>query len=102
MSKMHYLKCKDLHSLPKSVSTTEKIQVGNEQYANILLIIPIIIDMYGHRFEIYILLLEIHENVYSVLDIKNTFELGGVMNSRESCFSISKMCIPFFQRNRLY
>ena len=30
MSKIHYLHCKSLHSLPKFVSKTHRIQVGNE------------------------------------------------------------------------
>ena len=51
MSKSHYLCCKSLHSLPKFASKTQRIQVGNRQYVSILFVIPIIIDIYGHRFE---------------------------------------------------
>ena len=36
---------------------------------------PIIIDIHEHRFEIYTLVSEIHENVDLVLGIKNIFEL---------------------------
>ena len=43
--------------------------------------IPIIVDIHGHRFEIYTLVLEIHENIDLVLGIKNLSELGGVINS---------------------
>ena len=31
MSKLHYLHCKSLHSLPKFASKTQRIQVGNRQ-----------------------------------------------------------------------
>ena len=62
MSKSHYLRCKSLHSLPKFVSKTQRIQVGNGQYIGVLFIIPIVIDIHGHRFEIFTLVSEIHEN----------------------------------------
>ena len=63
MSKSHYLCCKSLHSLLKFISKTQRIQVGNGQFISVLFIIPIIIDIKGHRFEIYTLVSEIHENV---------------------------------------
>ena len=81
MSKSHYLCCKSLHSLPKFVSKTQRIQVGNGQYVSVLLVIPIIIDIHGHRFEIYILVSKIHENIDIVLGIKIVFKLEGVINS---------------------
>ena len=81
MSKSHYLCCKSLHSLPKFTSKTQRIQVGNRQYVSVLFVIPIIIDIHGHRFEIYTLVCEIHENVDIVLGIKSVFELEGVINS---------------------
>ena len=80
MSKSYYMQCKSLHSLPKFASKTQKIQVGNGQYVNVLFIMPVIIDIHRHRFEIYTLLSEIHENVDIVLGIKNVFELEGVIN----------------------
>ena len=52
-----------------------------ENLLNVLFIIPIIIDIHGHRFEIYTLVSEIHENVDLVLGIKNIFELEGIINS---------------------
>ena len=81
MSKSHYLHCKSLHSLPKFTSRTQRIQVGNGQFISILFIIPIIVDIHGHRSKIYTLVSETHENVDLVLGIKNIFELEGVLNS---------------------
>ena len=52
ISKMHYLCCKSLHSLPKFASKTQRIQVGNRHYVSILFVIPIIVDILGHRFEV--------------------------------------------------
>ena len=51
MSKSHYLHCKSLHSLPKFASRTQRIQVETGQFISVLFIIPIIIDIHGHRFE---------------------------------------------------
>ena len=81
MYKSHYLHCKSLHSLPKFASTTQKIQVGNGQHVGVFFIIPVIIDIHSHRFEIYTLVSEIHENVDMVLEIKNIFKLEGIINS---------------------
>ena len=70
MSKSFYMQCKSLHSLPKFTSKTQRMQVGNGQCVSVLFIIPVIIDVHGHRFEIYTLVSEIHENIDSVLGIK--------------------------------
>ena len=95
MSKSYYLRCKTLHALPKFSSNTQRIQVGNGQYVNVLFVIPVIIDIHGHRFKIFNLVSEIHDNVDLVMGMKNIFELG-VIDSRESCFSFLSRSIPFF------
>ena len=46
----------------------------SKQFISILFIIPIIIDMHRHRYEIYTLVSEIPECVYLILGIKNIFE----------------------------
>ena len=63
MSKSHYLHCKSLRSLPKFASKRQRIQVGNGQFVSVLFIIPIIVPIHGHRFEIYTLVSEIHVNI---------------------------------------
>ena len=80
--KSHYLRCKSLHSLPKFASKTQRIQIGNGQYFSVLFILPMVIDKHSHRFEIYTLETEIHENISLVLGIKNIFQLEGRINSR--------------------
>ena len=67
MSKSFYIQCKPLHTLPKFAATTQRIQVVNGQCIGILFIIPVIVEIHGHRFEIYTLVSEIHENVDLVL-----------------------------------
>ena len=86
MSKLFYMHCKSLHTLPKFAATTQKIQVGNGQCVSVLFMSPIIIEVHNHRFEFYTLVSEIHENVDLVLGIKNVFELEGVINLRDCRF----------------
>ena len=96
MSKSFYMRCKSLHSLQKFASKTQSIQVGNGQSVRLLFIIPVIIDVHRHRFKIYTLVSEIHENVDLVLGIKNVFELEGVINSRDCCFKFFNRSVPVF------
>ena len=96
MSKSFYMQCKSLHTLPKFASTTQRIQVGNGQCASVLFIIPVIVDIHGHRFEIYTLGSEIHENLDLVLGIKKVLELEGVINSRDCCFNFLNRSIPIY------
>ena len=85
MSKSYYLKCKTLHALPKFPSNTQRIQVRNGQYVSVLFVIPVIVDIHGHRFEIFTLVSKIHDNVDLVMGMKNIFALEGVIDSRDSC-----------------
>ena len=96
MSKSYYLRCKTLHLLPKFSSNTQRIQVGNGQYVSVLFVIPVIINICQHRFEIFTLVSKIHDNVDLVMGMKNIFELEGVIDSRDSCFSFLSRSIPFF------
>ena len=81
MSKSYFMRCKSLHSIPKFTSTMTRIQVGNGQYVGVLFVIPVIMTIQNHRFEIFTLVSEIHENVVLVIGIKNLFELEGVIDS---------------------
>ena len=91
MSKSFYMRCKLLHSLPKLASKTQSFSM--------LFIIPVIIDVHGHRFEIYTMVLEIHENVDLVLGIKNVFKLEGIINSRDCCFKFLNRSVPISPEN---
>ena len=63
--------------------------------------IPVIIEVHGHRFEIYMLVSEIHENVDLVLGIKNIFKLEGVINSQVCCFKFLSRSLPIFPKERV-
>ena len=77
-----------------------RIQVGNGKFEGVLFVIPVIIDIHEHRFEIYTLVSEIHDNVDLLLGIKNIFELEGVIDSYDSCFSFLKRSIPFVPKEK--
>ena len=61
---------------------------------------PVLVDIHDHRFEIYTLVSEIHENVDLVLGIKNIFELEGVIDLHDSCLSFLNRSIPFFSKGK--
>ena len=71
--------------------------MGNGQYVSVLFVIPVIIDIHGHRFEIFTLVSEIHDNVYVVMGMKIIFELEGVIDSWDSCYIFLSRSIPFSQ-----
>ena len=87
--------------MPKFTSSTKRIQVGNGHYVGVLFVIPVIITIENHRFEIFTLVSEIHENVDLVLGIKNLFELEGVIDSQNSCFIFLNRSIPFFPKEKV-
>ena len=101
MSKSYYLRCKSLYNLPKFASKTQRIQVGNGQYVGVLFVIPVIIEINGHRLEVFMLVSEIFDNVDRVQGIKNLFELEGVIDSRESSFRFLSRSIPIFPREQI-
>ena len=81
ISKSYYMLCKSLYSLPKHASKIQRMKVGNGQFVGVLFIIPVIVDVHRHGFEICTLVSKIHENLDLVLGIKNVFELEGIINS---------------------
>ena len=101
MSKSYFMRCRSLHYLPKFTSTMTRIQVRNRQYVGVLFIIPVIMTIQSHRFEIFTLVCEIHENVDLVIGIKNLFELEGVIDSQDSCIDFLNRSIPFFPKEKV-
>ena len=47
----------------------------------VLFVIPVIIEIHGHLFEVFTLVSEIHDNVDLVLGIKNVYELEGIVDT---------------------
>ena len=101
MSKSYYMRCKSLHALAKFSSTTQRIQVGNGQFVAVLFVIPVKVDIHGHRFEVFTLVSEIHDNVDLVLSMKNVFELEGVIDTRDSSFKFLNRSLPFYSKDQM-
>ena len=101
MLKSFYMHCKSLHTLPKFPTTMQRIQVGNGQCVSVLFMIPVIIEVHNHRFEIYTLVSEIHENIDLVLGIKNIFELEGIKNSRDFRFEFLNRLVPIYPEKEI-
>ena len=101
MSKSYFMRCKSLHFLPKFTSTTTRIQVGNGKYVGVLFVIPVILTIQNHRFEIFTLVSKVHENVDLMIGIKNLFELEGVIGSQDSHVNFLNRSIPFFLEDKV-
>ena len=101
MSKSSFMRCKSLHSLPKFTSATTRIQVGNRHYVGVLFVIPVIMTIQSHRFEVFTLVSEIHEDINLVIGIKNLFELEGIIDSQDSCVKFLNRSIPFFPKEEV-
>ena len=101
LSKSYYLRCKALQDSPKFASKTQRIQVGNGQYVGVLFVILVIVEICGHKLEVFTLVSEMFDNVDMVLGIKNIFELEGVIDSQESCFRFLSRSIPIFPREQV-
>ena len=90
----HFIPYQSLHQ-PHREYKLEMVSVS------VLFIIPVVVDIHGHRFEIYTLASEIHENVDLVLGIKNDFELEGVISSRDCCFKFLNRSIPIYSEKEV-
>ena len=55
--------------------------MGNGQFVAVLFVIPVVLDVYDHGFEVFTLVSEIHDNVDLVLGMKNVFELEDVIDT---------------------
>ena len=51
----------------------QRVQVSNGQCVAVLFVILVIIDVYGHKFEVFTLVSEIHDNIDLVLGTKMCF-----------------------------
>ena len=100
MSKLYYMQCKSLHKLPKFASTTQRVQVGNGQCMGVLFVIPVTVDVHGHRFKVFTLVSKINDNVDSVFSMKNVFELEGVIVIWDSSLKFLNRSIPFFSKEQ--
>ena len=96
MSKAYYMRTPMLHSLPKFESHIKSLLVGSGQYVMALFVIPIILQIKEHKFELYALVSDIQESIDLVIGMKNMFELEGELSCRHSEFRFFNRAIPLF------
>ena len=65
------------------------------------MLILVIVEIAGHRFETYALVSEIHDNIDLVLGIKNVFKLEGMFNLQECCFHFFNRLLPLFLKEKV-
>ena len=56
------------------------------------------INLQGHRFEVYTLVSETHDNVDIIIRIKIMYEMEEVISTRDSCLHFPNRYIPFFPK----
>ena len=96
MSKTYYMNNPCLHKHPKFASRAKSIIVGNGMLVPILFVIPVIVTINGHRFEIYTLVSEIHDNIDLVIGLKNMYELEANFCTRDSTTKFLNRSAPMF------
>ena len=67
----------------------------------VLFVIPVTVDIHGHRFEVFTLVSEIHDNVDLVLGMENVFQLEGVIDMGDSSFKFFNRSLPFFSKEQV-
>ena len=90
----HYMHC-------QSLLQKQRVQVGNGQCVVVLFVIPVIVDIHGHKFEVFTLVSEIHDNVDLVLGMKNVFQLEGVIDMWNSSFKFLNRSLPFVSKEQM-
>ena len=85
-----------LHSLPKYQTHIKKLQVGNGNKVATLFVIPVILTINEHRFELFTLVSEIQDNIDIVFGMKNMHEVEGEHSARHSEFRFMNRAIPLF------
>ena len=101
ISKTQYLHCKTFHSLPKFASKSQEDPSRKQTLCECTFCNPNNSKYtWSYIWNIY-LSIKIHENVDIVLGIRNVFELEGVINSPECCFSFLNRSIPLFPKEKI-
>ena len=96
MSKSYYMNHPVLHSLPKYQTHIKNLQVGNGNKVATLFVIPVILTINEHRFELFTLVSEIQDNIDIVFGMKNMHEVEGEHSARHSEFRFMNRAIPLF------
>ena len=96
LSKTFYLSNPCLHSYPKFTPRFAGIQVGNGAMIPSMFIIPLLIKIAGHKFEIYTIVADLSCSTDLVVGIKNLYKLEASFNCRTSAIEFVNRSLPIF------
>ena len=99
MSKGFYMRHPHLHKYPKFHSTIRNLQVGNGELVAVLFVIPLVLKIDGHLFEIYTLVSEIQQSIDLIFGVKNMFEIEGKVSCWTSQFKFLNRSLTIFPLN---
>ena len=101
MSKNYYMNHKQLHSLPKYTSTCKAIMVGSGQCVSVLFVVPIVVTIGPHVFEIYTTVCDIHDGMDLVFGMQNMIETERELSARDGCYHFISRSIPIYSLSNL-
>ena len=96
MSRAYFERNKILHNLPRLKSTIRSLRVGNGNEVSAHFVIPVLLKIAGHKFEIYALVSDIQPSIDLVLGMKNMHEIEGELSPRNSEFRFLNRAVPLF------
>ena len=96
MSRAYFERNKILHNLPRLKSTIKSLRVGNGYEVSAHFVIPVLLKIAGHKFEIYALVSDIQPSIDLVLGMKNMHEIEGELSPRNSEFRFLNRAVPLF------
>ena len=96
MSRAYFEWNKPLHNLPRLKSTIKSLRVGNGNEVSAHFVIPVLLKIAGHKFEIYSLVSDIQPSIDLVLGMKNMHEIEGELSPRNSEFRFLNRAVPLF------
>ena len=96
MSRAYFERNKLLHNLPRLKSTIKSLRVGNGNEVSAHFVIPVLLKIAGHKFEIYALVSDIQPSIDLVLGMKNMHEIEGELSPRNSEFRFLNRAVPLF------
>ena len=82
--------------MPRLKSTIKSLRVGNGNEVSAYFVIPVLLKIDGHRFEIYALVSDIQPSIDLVLGMKNMHESEGELSPRNSEFRFLNRAVPLF------
>ena len=96
MSRAYFERNKLLHNLPRLKSTIKSLRVGNGNEVCAHFVIPVLLRIAEHKFEIYALVSDIQPSIDLVLGMKNMHEIEGELSPRNSEFRFLNRAVPLF------